>query len=168
MELYILRHAIAVERGTPGFEEDSTRPLTPAGEGKMRQIAKGMRALSVDPDLILSSPYVRARQTAEIVAQTFKIPDRLVLTPHLEPGGDPHALLSEIVSHYGDRRRIVLVGHEPFLSELASMLTAGNTDLPIVLKKGGLCKLMVSDLRYGACATLEWLLTPRHLVLMAG
>ena len=68
MELYILRHAIAVERGSPGFEEDSTRPLTPAGEGKMRQIAKGMRALSVDPDLILSSPYVRARQTAEIVA----------------------------------------------------------------------------------------------------
>ena len=68
MNLYIIRHAIAVEEGTPEYQEDSQRPLTDKGKKKMVQIAKGIRALNVKFDLVLSSPYVRANETAEILA----------------------------------------------------------------------------------------------------
>ena len=71
MKLYILRHGIAVEPGTPGYETDADRPLTSEGERKMRQIAGAMEALELSFDLILSSPYLRARQTAEIVAEVL-------------------------------------------------------------------------------------------------
>ena len=71
MNLYIIRHAIAVNEGTDGYESDSERPLTDKGRKKMREIAKGLRNLGVEFDLILSSPYVRARETAEILADVF-------------------------------------------------------------------------------------------------
>ena len=69
MNLYILRHGIAVEHGAPGYAKDADRPLTPEGERKLGQIAEAMKALELTFDLILSSPYLRARQTAEIVAE---------------------------------------------------------------------------------------------------
>ena len=72
MDLYLLRHGIAVEPGSPGYAKDADRPLTPEGERKLGQIAEAMEALELSFDLILSSPYVRARQTAEIVAATLK------------------------------------------------------------------------------------------------
>jgi phosphohistidine phosphatase len=161
MELYILRHAIAVERGTAGFEDDSLRPLTDKGAKKMVRIAQGMLALEFSLDAIYSSPYVRARQTAEIVADVFDARDRLVLTPHLAVGGKPGDLL-KLVNGAGGAS-VMLVGHEPYLSTLISMLIAGTENVPITLKKGGLCKLTASKPHYGRCATLEWLLTPRTL-----
>ena len=71
MEIYILRHGIAVERGTPGCKKDSDRPLTEEGERKMWQIAKAMLRMDLKFDLILSSPYIRAKRTAEVVAETL-------------------------------------------------------------------------------------------------
>ncbi len=163
MELYVLRHAIAVPRGTPGYEVDRERPLTSQGAQKMESIARGMRALGLSFDVILSSPYLRARQTAEIVAQVLRAPDQVELSDHLAPDGDPRALLDELKS-YGLRKSVALVGHEPYLSELISVLTTGSLNLAVTMKKGGLCKLTVDSLHYGQCATLEWLLTPRQLV----
>src|ERR1035438_4666613 len=72
MNLFILRHGIAVEPGTHGYEKDADRPLTPEGERKLLQIAEAMEALDLTFDLILSSPYLRARQTAEIVAEALR------------------------------------------------------------------------------------------------
>ena len=72
MKLSLLRHGIAVEPGTPGYEDDSARPLTAKGERRMRRIAEGMATLGLSYDLLLSSPYLRARQTAEFVAQVLK------------------------------------------------------------------------------------------------
>lgn len=163
MDLYLLRHAIAVERGTPGYEVDSTRPLTPRGEQKMWQIAEGMKALGLSFDLILTSPYVRARQTAEIVAEVLKAKNKMEFSAALAPGGDPAELIEELNRRGPSLRSVVLVGHEPGMSELISMLVAGNTDCSITMKKGGLCMLTVGVLRYGRCATLEWLLTPGQL-----
>ena len=163
MDLYVLRHAIAVERGALGFKDDSQRPLTDKGEKKMEQIAEGMLALELSFDAILSSPFVRAKQTTEIVADVFRAKKKLEFTPHLEVGGDPKKLIGLINEKRGSDSSIMLVGHEPYLSSLISILIAGNDNLSITLKKGGLCKLVVATLCYGRCATLEWLLTPRQL-----
>ncbi len=164
MDLYILRHAIAVERGTPGYKDDSQRPLTEKGAKKMRRIAKGMLALDLSLDGILSSPFIRAKQTAEIVAGAFHAMKKLEFTSHLEVGGDPEKLIEAINEDHGSNSSLVLVGHEPYLSGLVSMLIVGADNLDIMMKKGGLCKLSVAGLRYGRCATLEWLLSPGQLV----
>jgi phosphohistidine phosphatase len=159
MELYILRHGIAVERGTPGYKKDSDRPLTPEGEEKMRQIADAMRGMDLKFDLILSSPYARAEQTAKIVAG--ELDEDVSYSDYLVPGGNALELIGEI----NDERpqRVLLVGHEPDLSSLISVLVTGGSDAGIELKKGGLCRLTAEKLVFGKCARLNWLLTPKQL-----
>ena len=163
MELFILRHAIAVPRGTPGYDEDSERPLTSEGRKKLRRIAKTMAKMELSFDLILSSPYVRARDTAEIAAKILGARKKLKFSDHLVSHGSAEALVNQLKSHYHSQRYVLLVGHEPYLSKLISVLLTGEPDLSLTLKKGGLCKLTVEKLRYGRCATLEWLLAPRQM-----
>jgi phosphohistidine phosphatase len=159
--LYVLRHAIAVERGSPAYTDDR-RPLTDDGITKMRRIAAGMEAGGLSFDLILSSPYLRARQTAEIVTRRFDVGERLRLSSNLEPGGDPRRLMDEVAAA-GDEWSVLIVGHEPYLSGLISVLLTGNPGTGILLKKGGLCRLTLERPGYGKCATLDWLLTPGQL-----
>ncbi len=160
MKLLILRHGIAVERGT-GEYQDSDRPLTPKGERKMYKVARGMLRLGLSFDCILSSPYERAKRTAEIVAEVFKKEGLLVFTDELAVGGNEAGLIKEIKSSYADRKEILLVGHEPYLGFLVSLLVTGERNLPVILKKGSLCRLDVGALTSGQCATLEWLFTPK-------
>src|SRR5215475_7857649 len=94
MEIYILRHGIAVDRGTPGYKKDSDRPLTEEGDEKMRQIAKAILAMDLRFDLILSSPYLRARQTAEIVGA--ELDEDVTLNELLVPDGNHLELIREI------------------------------------------------------------------------
>lgn len=167
MELYILRHAIAEDLNQSVRGGDSQRRLTSKGAKKMHSMACGMKAASLSFDLILSSPYLRAKETAEIVAKLFRPVGGLKLSPTLAPDGSPKDLIDLLKKTHGKRKRIVLVGHEPYLSRLISLLLFGDTSISIDLKKGGLCKLSIKTLRYGRCATLNYLLTPRHLRLMA-
>jgi phosphohistidine phosphatase len=167
MNLYILRHGIAVEPGSPGYEKDADRPLTPEGERKLLQIAEAMEALDLAFDLILSSPYLRARQTAEIVAEALKARRKLEFSDSLVPGGSPKKLVEFLNRLQPPPESVLLVGHEPYLSGLVSLLVAGNPSLSMVLKKGGLCKLATESLAPGRCAALEWLLTPKQMALMA-
>ena len=162
MDLYILRHAIAEER-TASSGADSDRCLTPVGAKKMRRIAAGMKASKLGFDLILSSPFVRAKETAQIVADVFDLTKQLEFSPQLAPDGNPADLISELNKEHRGKKSVLLVGHEPYLSRLVSLLISGDTGLLIELKKGGACKLSVEGLRYGRCATLEWLLAPRQL-----
>ncbi len=159
MEIYILRHGIAVERGTPRYKKDSDRPLTKEGEEKMHQIADAMLGMGLKFDLILSSPYVRAKQTAQIVARQFD--EEVTFTKFLEPDGN----VPEVIAEINDEKpqRVLLVGHEPDLSRLISVLISGRADASIELKKGGLCKLTSEKLTFSQCATLNWLLAPKHL-----
>jgi len=159
MEIYIIRHGIAVDRGTPGYKKDSDRPLTNEGEDKMHQIAKAMLAMELKFDLILSSPYVRAQQTAQIVAA--ELDEEVTFTDFLMPDGN----LLELIRELNDEKpqRVLLVGHEPDLSGLVSVLVTGESDAAIELKKGGLCKLSADRVAFGQCATLNWLLTPKQL-----
>jgi phosphohistidine phosphatase len=162
----MIRHAIAVDEGAPEYEEDSQRPLTDKGKKKMRQIAKGLRALGADFDLILSSPYIRASETAEILADVFKIKADIAFSDHLIPMGDPDLLIAEMNEKY-NANSIALVGHEPFLTSLISLLVSENAGMDITLKKGGVCRLSADDLHHTHKATLEWLLTPGILVEMS-
>jgi len=163
MELYILRHAIAAERSSAGHSSDSQRPLTPEGLRKLKRIVRGMKSIELSFDLILSSPYMRARQTADVVATTLGLESVLELSVLLEPGAELQALIADLASRSMGVDRILLVGHEPMLSSLTSLLLSGDEDLDITLKKGGLCKLAIRTISPGRCATLEWLLTPRYL-----
>lgn len=168
MNLLILRHGIAVEPGTAGYAADSDRPLLPEGERKLRKIAQAMEGLELSCDLILSSPYLRARQTAEIIAAASKPKKKVELSDALTPGGSPRKLIESINSLKSAPGNVLLVGHEPYLSGLISLLICGKAGLSIAMKKGGLCKLTAERLEHGRCATLDWLLTPKQMALMAG
>ncbi|HYR44452.1 MAG TPA: phosphohistidine phosphatase SixA [Terriglobia bacterium] len=159
MEIYILRHGIAVERGTPGYKKDSDRPLTSEGEEKVHPIAGAMLAMELKFDLVLSSPYERAARTAQIVAD--ELGEDVTFTKFLEPEGNPLALIGQINDE--KPQRVLLVGHEPDLSRLISLMISGGTDAAIELKKGGICKMTAEKLSFGRCATLNWLLTPKQL-----
>jgi len=166
MKLYIIRHAIAVDEGTPEYEQDGDRPLTDKGRKKMRQIAKGLRALGVEFDRILSSPYVRASETADILADVFKMKKKIAYSENLIPMGEPDLLIAEINENHAVDS-LALVGHEPNLSGLVGLLTAEGTKLDITIKKGGVCQLSADDLRQERRASLDWLLTPGILVEIA-
>lgn len=162
MDLYILRHGIAAERDPQKYPDDDLRPLTPEGRRKVKRVAAALKDLGYEFDLILSSPLKRASKTAEIVAAVFQAEGRLEVTSHLEPGGDPRRLIAEIAARR--RQSVLLVGHEPYLSQLISVLLSGREELGIDLKKGGFCHLSAASLRYGACAVLECLLAPKQMI----
>lgn len=167
MELYLLRHGLAVDRGTRGFEDDAARPLTPKGRRQLRKIAGAVKKLERDFDLILSSPFLRAKQTAEIVAAGLKLKKRLKFSNALAPGGQAAILLRQLERHKPAPKKVLLVGHEPDLSRLISLLVTGGLQVQLDFKKAGLCKLETEKLRAGKCATLVWLLTPKQMKAMA-
>jgi phosphohistidine phosphatase len=166
VNLHILRHGVAVERGSPKFENDSERPLTREGEKQLRKTSRSLKEMKLDFDLILSSPLLRAKQTAEIVAKNLKLKKRLKFSDELKPDGSVKNLFRQLNELKPAPDNILLVGHEPYLSRLISLLVSGGESAAIDFKKGGLCKLEVEKLRTGKCATLAWLLTPKQMKLM--
>lgn len=166
MELYLLRHGLAVEHGTRGFEDDFSRPLTPKGRRQLRKVSTAIQKLTGGFDLILSSPLARAKQTAEIVAAELKLKKRLKYSNALAPGGIAAILVRQLGREQPAPEKVLLVGHEPDLSRLISVLVTGSLQLQLDLKKGGLCKLEADTLRAGPCATLAWLLTPKQMKAM--
>jgi phosphohistidine phosphatase len=162
MKIYLLRHGIAADHGDPRYPRDSERPLTPEGRRKTRLVANALGKLGVKPDIILTSPFVRAHQTAEITATVLRLKKRLQVCQHLASGGDAKRLIAEISKSHGRAESVMLVGHEPDLSQLASLLISGKPDGAMIeLKKGGLCVLETDTLRAGKCATLLWLAPPK-------
>lgn len=167
MNVYLMRHGLAVERGTPGYDSDRERPLTSKGERKVRRVAEAFVKMEVSFDVIFSSPLVRAQQTADVLSDEMKAKQKVQLTEHLAPGGSTKELVN-LLQHLPDSpQEILIVGHEPDLGQLAASLLAGGDGVAIVFKKGGAAKLTVENLRAGRCATLEWLLTSRQLEMMA-
>ncbi len=161
MKLFLLRHGQA-HPASPKWRPDSKRPLTREGEEAMLDIARGMQALGLTFNVILSSPYARALRTAEILAEVYETP-KLIETSHLAVEADAKEIIDEINENFSGAEAIVLVGHEPFLSGLISTLLSGGAGLGIVLKKAGLCKLSAERLVLGQCARLHWLMTPKQL-----
>lgn len=161
MKLYILRHGEAVEHGDPRFKE-SERPLTPKGIQRTKLLAHALRQMDVSFDFILSSPLIRARETAEIIARGLRLDGgRLTQTDCLGPSGDMEKLVQEINGLRPVPDSVLLTGHEPYLSGFISLLCTGGPGLSLTLKKGALCRLEVDLPSCSKCATLGWLIQPR-------
>src|SRR5580693_5064439 len=127
MNIYVLRHGIAAEPGAPGISGDPARPLVPEGEQKLQRIGRAMQLMELSFDAILTSPYLRAKQTAEIIADTLKERKRMSVTDHLTPEGDPKKLVEQLKAMKPAPENVLLVGHEPYMSKLIALLTAGTT-----------------------------------------
>jgi phosphohistidine phosphatase len=161
MIIYLIRHAIAVPHGTRGVEEDD-RYLTEEGIEKMKKSAAGLRALRLRPDLILTSPLVRARQTAEIVQAILDREIPIEFTDELSPSGNRKALY-DILRRHAKLGDIMLVGHQPSLGEIGGEIAWGSAESCLELKKGGACGLEIETLEPIPQGFLLWLLTPAIL-----
>jgi phosphohistidine phosphatase len=161
MNLFFLRHGKACARSRK-WRPDGTRPLTRDGEKKMFEVARGLLTLDVSFDLVLTSPYIRAFRTAEIVGEVFES-KKVFETRNLIPTAEPKAIIDEIRKNFSSLKQVVLVGHEPFMSNLISILLCGTNTMAVELRKGGCCQLNIERLSFGRCASLDWLMTPRQM-----
>jgi phosphohistidine phosphatase len=159
MKLLLIRHAAAVRRGTSGIGDDE-RPLTPRGRAKFRVAARGLAQITERPDVLLTSPLIRARATAEISAAAFK-----KVTPRIEPTlarGDVDAIVDALTKYPPDCL-VALVGHEPSLSRLLGrLLGMRDGDDRFVFKKGGAALVDLPD-GPSAAGRLRWFVKPRIL-----
>ncbi|MGB7220130.1 MAG: phosphohistidine phosphatase SixA [Vicinamibacterales bacterium] len=158
-ELYLIRHGLAEERGE-AWPDDDKRPLTAKGMSRLRKAARGLAELGVSFDVILTSPLVRARQTAEIVAAGFDARPALVTAESLAPGGSYAAVSAELEKHT-KRTRIALVGHEPGIGELTARLIGSRHAVPF--RKGAVCRIDLDALPPSGPGELRWFLTSRML-----
>ena len=157
--LFLVRHAIAAEPGD-AWPDDAKRPLTHKGVARMREVVAGLESLGVTLDLVLTSPLLRARHTADLLLDGLRPEPALAVTAALAPGARPIQVAEELGRH-AKRERIALVGHEPALGELAAWLTGAKT--PFSFKKGGVCRIDVAALPPTQTGQLIWLATPRML-----
>jgi phosphohistidine phosphatase len=166
MNIYIVRHAIAIPRGAPGIKDDD-RALTEEGVRKMRQAAAGIYALGWIPQIILSSPLVRAWQTAEILMEVFGKKTKLKNTPALAPSGSRQELYREIISYDKKYKSLMLVGHQPSLGEIAGEICWESSAHFVEFKKGGVCAIEWESAQNIPQGRLISLLTPSILSRLA-
>jgi len=161
MELYLLRHAIAEDHAASG--RDADRKLTPEGLDKLRRVAKFARGAGVAPALILSSPYVRAVETAAAAARELDYQGDIVQTARLTPGESPEDVWEEVRAHArgGDGAdSILVVGHEPLFSATASWML-GSARIMIDFRKAALVRIDFETLGAEPRGVLRWMITPR-------
>jgi phosphohistidine phosphatase len=137
MELWLLRHAAAEDQSESGHDADRT--LTEDGHKRARDVARGLAQLEPGIQLILTSPFARARQTAEPAARALHLAGKLRETQALEPSSDPQEILDEVRAEKAES--ILLVGHEPHLGKLLGRLVSGRPGLEIPMKKAALARL---------------------------
>jgi len=158
MRVLIVRHAIAVEHGTPGIP-DEERPLTPEGERRFRRAARGLARLTRRPDVLFSSPLPRARRTAEIAARAW---GRVAVTdaPALVAGELDE--VARLLEEHREARLVALVGHEPSLSAILARLLGSRDGGRLTFRKGGAALVdLPGPLSEGG--QLVWFLPPRVL-----
>lgn len=161
MMLYVVRHAIAED--APAGGDDAARRLTPGGRRRMQGIVRGLRALGVEPDVIITSPLVRAVETARLVVAGLRNapePRELDALASDVPPADTLKALRLV----GRSQHVLIVGHEPNLSSVLSLLLTGAVDgVNIELKKGACAAVELTAFEPHGGATLRWLLPPRAL-----
>lgn len=162
-ELYLVRHAVAAERGD-AWPDDDQRPLTPRGIARFTEGVNGIGALGLELDEIFTSPLVRARQTAQLLADGLGGNPKVKLLAGLSPGHAPSAVVAHL-ARTAVGRRIALVGHESGLGELAGHLIGAGRALPF--KKGGVCRIDIESLTRRRPGTLIWFVTPKVLRALA-
>jgi phosphohistidine phosphatase len=161
MDLLIVRHAIAFERDRRRWRDDGARPLSSVGKRQARKAAAGLKKFCKVPDCLLTSPLIRAMQTAEILTEVAGWP-QAVETPELSPGEPPLAVMSRLAGNAG--RVVALVGHQPDLGYLlAACLLGERGPLPIELKKNAVVCVSFDGPPGAGGGVLKWSATPRML-----
>jgi phosphohistidine phosphatase len=162
--LWVLRHAIAIAREDPECPADPLRALTPRGRSRQQESSEGLRLLGLAPERIITSPYLRARETAEIVAAVIGFPrDAIEESESLEPGEDPVGILGELRAR--PTTPTLLCGHAPHLDRLIARVI--GAPVPCTeLKRGGVACLELPG-GPSSSGTLRWLMTPRSLRRLA-
>ena len=164
LSLYLVRHAIAGERGE-AYPNDDLRPLTSKGIARFRKAVRGLARHDVAVDTILSSPLVRARQTADILAAALSGAPPVVETNALRPGARFDDLVKEVARHTACDA-IALVGHEPHIGETAArLLRAQGT---VAFNKGAICRIDFDAWPPDGPGRLRWFVTQRMLRKLAG
>lgn len=157
--LYLIRHAVAEDRGDD-WPDDTKRPLTTKGEARMREVVAGLASMDPQIEDVLTSPLVRAKQTADLLLEGLLPAPRLSIVPALAPGGSPQQVAEALSGHAG-ACAVAIVGHEPGLGDLAAWLVGAKT--PFGFKKGGICRIDVAKLPPSGSGELRWFATPKML-----
>jgi phosphohistidine phosphatase len=165
MDLFILRHGEAGKRGT-SRGHDSKRPLTAAGEKEITEIAESFKKIGIDFDVILTSPLKRAQQTGDIVARQFKAQKKMRQLQELSPEGSKSDLY-RMLSSFKEGSSLLVVGHNPYLSEMISEVVMDGKYGRIDIKKGGVARIRITHLTPRFKGELRWLITPRLLKLIS-
>ncbi len=162
MLLLLVRHAHAGDRDPSQWPDDTQRPLTEKGRKTHAKVSRALRNLELAPELVLTSPWLRAAQTAGIMQDVMLVPQPPVPCPALADEPDLARIAAE-VGQRGDRAVVALVGHSPWLEELAALLLAGSDrGLKLDLPKSGVLALDADRLAPGS-ATLWFFLRPKML-----
>jgi phosphohistidine phosphatase len=165
MEVVFLRHGLAADReGWKG--DDEARPLTAEGTERTKEAVQGLRALKVRPDVILSSPLLRARETAEIAKKGLLADAKLELADELIPSAAPDQLIARLAD-LADKSVVLCVGHEPHISTTLSAMVSGKTAASFEVKKAGACCIRFTGIPKAGAGTMLWLLPPKFLRLIA-
>lgn len=165
LELYIIRHGLA---GKPLEDEtlDEARPLKKKGKEKMKDIAKSLKDLNVCFDMVLTSPLLRSKETAEILNAYCGDSKKVRVTDLLKPDSSYNDLIKFLNTIKGSKK-VAIVGHEPFLSGFASYCLTKNTNPLITLKKGGVIKLDIDKVIKPGHCTLSLLMAPKIILEQA-
>lgn len=158
-EIYLVRHGLAEERG-PKWPDDGKRPLSADGMSRMKKSARGLDRVDVTFDVILTSPLVRARQTAEILSAEMEGHPPIVNIDSLIPGGAYASLIADL-EKYTRKTRIALVGHEPGIGELAARLLGSRHS--IEFKKGAIARIDLEQIPPAGPGDLRWMLPPKFM-----
>ncbi len=161
-ELYIMRHGLAVTGGSVRFSDDAQRPLVAEGKEKMREIAGGLKRMGFEVDWIVTSPLVRAVETAGIIAESLASSVPVDVCEAMRPGGSPEDVITFLAKR-PSHTRVLVVGHEPDLSELAARLIGAGSHANLAFKKGGCCMISFDEFPPKNPGQLVWWLTPRLL-----
>jgi phosphohistidine phosphatase len=157
VELYLLRHGIAEDRSPSGRDPD--RRLTEEGREKLRRVLKRAAAAGVEPSLIISSPYTRAVETAEIAASELKYKGEILRAAALVPDSSPPSVWGEIREHRQESS-ILLAGHEPLFSATVAWLLGSNHEM-VEFRKAGLVRIDIHGFGATPNGILQWMLTPK-------
>jgi phosphohistidine phosphatase len=165
MELCFFRHGIAVDKTDPSVGPDRDRALTAEGIRKTRAAVEGLASLDLSFDRILSSPWLRAIQTARIVGEVLGITKLVEEMDELAGDRSVEDVLHGLLP-YASAERLMLVGHQPLLGECVAALLTGGIEMQVDLKKSGACTIEVTGVHSRGSGVLLWHLTPRQLRLM--
>jgi phosphohistidine phosphatase len=166
LDLFILRHGYAGNRLSDPMK-DIKRELTISGKKEVVEIAKSLKKLGVKFNVIFSSPFTRAFQTASIIAEEYKLTEQIEQSEELKPDGSKGSLYNKL-SKLSIDSVILVVGHEPYLSGMINDIISNdnynkNRNNNIILKKAGLSRIKITSTVPKFKGELRWLLTPRIL-----